>query len=148
FKHALTREAAYSSLLIERRKRLHERAGAAIESIFAGHLDDHLSDLAHHFIQSGNAVKGLRYLIMAARQALERSAFVESQSQLQKGIALLELISDETERARLELDLQLGLADAFMFVKGPASPEAEAATSRAEELCERVGTNTDRFTIL
>jgi class 3 adenylate cyclase/tetratricopeptide (TPR) repeat protein len=148
FKHALTRDAAYNSLLIERRKRLHERAGAAIEFLFAEHVEDHLSDLAHHFIQSGNAIKGLRYLIVAGRQALERSAFAESQAQLQKGIELLALIPNESERDRLELDLQLALADAFMFVRGPASPEAEAATSRAEELCERVGTNTDRFTIL
>src|SRR5262249_39240719 len=39
FKHALTHEVAYGSLLIERRRRLHGRAGAAIESLFAGNLD-------------------------------------------------------------------------------------------------------------
>jgi predicted ATPase len=43
FKHALTQEVAYNSLLIERRKQLHERAGQAIESMFAGQLDDHLT---------------------------------------------------------------------------------------------------------
>ena len=43
FKHALTQEVAYNSLLIERRKQLHERAGQALESIFAEQLDDHLS---------------------------------------------------------------------------------------------------------
>src|SRR5215467_3657688 len=54
FKHALTHEVAYGSLLIERRRRLHERAGATIESLFAGTLDDHVTELAHHFTQSGN----------------------------------------------------------------------------------------------
>src|SRR6202158_5986911 len=49
FKHALTQEVAYNSLLIERRKQLHERAGQALESIFAGQLDDHLGQLAHHY---------------------------------------------------------------------------------------------------
>jgi predicted ATPase len=46
FKHALTQEVAYNSVLIERRKFLHERAGMASESIFAEQLDDHLGDLA------------------------------------------------------------------------------------------------------
>ena len=51
FKHALTQEVAYNSLLIERRKQLHERAGAALESMFAGQLDDHL-DAAGASLQS------------------------------------------------------------------------------------------------
>ena len=45
FKHALTQEVAYNSLLIERRKQLHERAGQALESMFAEQLDDHLSSV-------------------------------------------------------------------------------------------------------
>jgi hypothetical protein len=49
FKHALTQEVASNSLLIERRKLLHERAGEALESMFAGYLDDHLGQLAHHY---------------------------------------------------------------------------------------------------
>src|ERR1700724_448143 len=49
FKHALTQEVAYNSLLVERRKLLHERAGQALESMFAERLDDHLGDLAHHY---------------------------------------------------------------------------------------------------
>jgi predicted ATPase len=43
FKHALTQEVAYNSLLIERRKQLHESVGLAVESIFADQLDDQLT---------------------------------------------------------------------------------------------------------
>src|SRR6202011_2974837 len=43
FKHALTQEVAYNSLLIERRKQMHEHAGQALESIFVAQLDDHLT---------------------------------------------------------------------------------------------------------
>jgi predicted ATPase len=46
FKHALTQEVAYNSLLIERRKLLHERIGEVIESLYAKSLDDHLVELA------------------------------------------------------------------------------------------------------
>jgi hypothetical protein len=42
FKHALTQEVAYNTLLIERRKLLHESAGQALESMFARQLEDHL----------------------------------------------------------------------------------------------------------
>jgi predicted ATPase len=49
FKHALTQEVAYNSLLAERRKLLHERTGQALESMFAEQLDDHLGQLAHHY---------------------------------------------------------------------------------------------------
>jgi class 3 adenylate cyclase/tetratricopeptide (TPR) repeat protein len=148
FKHALVRDVAYGSLLIERRKRLHQRAGVAMESLFADHLDDHVSDLAHHFIQSSNATKAARYLIIAGKQALERSAFVESQAQLQKGLELVGLIPDETERAPLELKLQLALAEVFMYVKGPASREVAVATHRAKELSERFGSDADQFAVL
>ena len=62
FKHALTQEVAYNSILIERRKLLHERVGQALESMFAEHLDDHLGDLAHHYSRSDNVSKAVEYL--------------------------------------------------------------------------------------
>ena len=57
FKHALTQEVAYNSLLVERRKLLHERAGQALESMFAGQLEDHLDELAHHYSRSENSAR-------------------------------------------------------------------------------------------
>jgi predicted ATPase len=55
FKHALTQEVAYNSLLIERRKQIHEQAGQALEAMFTDQLDDHLTQLAHHYSHSENA---------------------------------------------------------------------------------------------
>ncbi len=54
FKHALTQEAAYNSLLMEQRKHLHERTASAIETLFHARLEDHYGDLAHHYTCSGN----------------------------------------------------------------------------------------------
>jgi predicted ATPase len=48
FKHALTHDVAYNSVLNERRRLLHERIGAALESLYADLLNDHLAELAHH----------------------------------------------------------------------------------------------------
>lgn len=59
FKHALTQEVAYNSLLVDRRKHLHERAGLGMESLFADQLEDHLGEVAHHFSHSANIEKEL-----------------------------------------------------------------------------------------
>ncbi|MGH7932834.1 MAG: ATP-binding protein, partial [Candidatus Binataceae bacterium] len=49
FKHALTQEVAYKSLLVQQRRQLHETTGVALEAMFAERLEDHLAELAHHY---------------------------------------------------------------------------------------------------
>ena len=70
FKHALTQEVAYNSILIERRKQLHERTGAALETLYASSLEDHLAELAHHYGRANNPDKAVEYLTRAGQQAL------------------------------------------------------------------------------
>src|SRR6516162_5349095 len=65
FKHALTQEVAYGSLLIERRKPLHEHVGYSTETLFADKLDDHLDALAYHYSHSDNPKKAIEYLSRA-----------------------------------------------------------------------------------
>src|SRR5208283_4660673 len=77
FKHALTQEVAYGSVLMERRKQIHERA-AALEAMFAATLDDHLADLANHYGHSSNPSKAVEYLQRAAEQAAMRSAYLDA----------------------------------------------------------------------
>ena len=69
FKHALTQEVAYNSVLNERRRLLHERVGAALESIYAESLDDHVAELAHHYARSGNPGKALEYCLVRSSSA-------------------------------------------------------------------------------
>ena len=78
FKHALTQEVAYNSVLMERRKQLDERIGVALETLYASSLDDHLAELAHHYSRGNNPAKAVDYLGRAARQAVSRSAFNEA----------------------------------------------------------------------
>jgi len=86
FKHALTQEVAYNSLLIERRKLLHERIGDAIESLYASSLEDHLAELANHYSHSDNVTKAVEYLGRAGQQAMQRSAYAEAISSLSAAI--------------------------------------------------------------
>jgi predicted ATPase len=94
FKHALTQEVAYKSLLVERRKLFHERAGRALESMFAEQLDDHLDELAHHYSRSDNHTKAVEYLGRAGPQALQRSAYADAISNLSAGLNLLQRLPD------------------------------------------------------
>ena len=139
FKHALTQEVAYNSMLIERRKFIHERAGKALESMFTGQLEDHLDELAHHYNRSDNIEKAVEYLGRAGNQALQRSAYGDAINRLSSAIDLLQRLPDSPEGIQRELLLQLAVGPALMAVKAWAGPEAERAYTRARELCERLG---------
>jgi tetratricopeptide (TPR) repeat protein len=148
FKHDLTRQVAYRSLLNERRRVLHDQAGQAIEVLFSGHLDDHLAELAHHFTESANAPKAARYLTLVGKQALERSAFAESQAHLQKGLDWVKRIPDGIERSKLELELLLSSEETLRYVHGVGGTEVAGVMGRAYELSEQVGTDVQRFSVL
>ena len=70
FKHALTQDVAYNTVLMGRRKALHERIGGVLEALHPDSIDDHLVELAHHYGRSGNVDAGMQYLTHAGRQKL------------------------------------------------------------------------------
>jgi len=128
FKHALTQEVAYNSLLIERRKLLHEHAGHALESIFVKQLDDHLGQLAHHYSHSDNPDKATEFLGRAGHQAMQRSANANAVSSLMAAIDLLQKLPDSPERIQRELPLQLTLGQAYIVLKGWAAQKSSELT--------------------
>ena len=71
FRHALTREVVYDSILTDRRKALHEAVGQALEMLHQERLDDYYGLLSEHFIKSENYVKGAEYSRKAARESRE-----------------------------------------------------------------------------
>ena len=103
FKHALTQEVAYNSVLLERRKQLHEHAGHAIETIYTASLDDHLAELVHHFSRSGNQIKAVEYLHLAGTQAMARGALPQAIRDYERTLALLTAFPSGAERDELEL---------------------------------------------
>ncbi len=139
FKHALTQEVAYNSLLIERRKKLHERVGAATETLFANQLDDHVASLAHHYSHSDNIGKAIEYLAQAGQQAMRRSAHLEAISHLKSGLQFLMKLPETPERDRQELALQAALGPSLIGTQGDSTPEVEAVYGRIAELGERTG---------
>ena len=59
FKHALTQEVAYSSLLVKRRKEIHEKIGHVIEELYAERLEEYYEVLAYHYERSDNKEKAV-----------------------------------------------------------------------------------------
>ena len=141
FKHALTHDVAYHSVLNERRRLLHERIGAALESTYADSLDDHIAKLAHHYARSGNPAKAVKYCLRAVRQYADLGSNAEAVAQFEKGLEQLHKLPDDDRRAELELDLRIEVLGPLGDSKGYSSPEVQQSQARALELCERSGIN-------
>jgi tetratricopeptide (TPR) repeat protein len=139
FKHALTQEVAYNSVLIERRKQLHERIGGALETLCANSLDDHFAELAQHYARANNAANAVRYLTLAGKQARARSAFAEAQAQLQQGLEWIRALPESPGRDAQELELASVLAQTLAFTRGYSAPEMVDVVARASALAEKGG---------
>ena len=148
FKHALTQDVAYSTVLQEQRKRLHEQTGQAIETLYTEKLEDHYSDLAHHYRLSGNTEKAVAYLELLGKQAVQRSANEEAVHHFTTALDLLQTVPDTLERSRQELALQVALGVPLLATKGFGAPEVEKVYLRARELCGEVGDTPELFPVL
>jgi len=69
FKHAITQDVTYHSLLVSRREELHRVTAQAIEALFPDQLGELSGTLAHHYEKAGEPAKALQYLIVAAERA-------------------------------------------------------------------------------
>ncbi len=139
FKHALTQEVAYQSVLVERRKVLHEKIGAAIEALASIQIDDHLAELAHHYSRSSNVGKTVEYLDRAGRQAMMRGVFKEAELHFKQAIAALSTTSETPERIRREFNLQYALWQVLAFTSRMGAVENLQASRRLRELGEKTG---------
>ncbi len=140
FKHALTQEVAYHSVLSERRQLLHERAAQAIEALGPAQVEDHLMAVAHHYSRSANMPKAVEYLGRAGHRAARQAAHAEAVSYLTQALDPLPQLSESAERVRQELDLGHLLVEMLRVTKGFAAPETIAATERVAALAEESGT--------
>jgi predicted ATPase/class 3 adenylate cyclase len=148
FKHALTQEVAYNSVLQERRKALHGKTAQTMEALYSANLEEHYSELAHHYSRSGNTEKAVHYLHLAGQQAVQRSANADAVGYLTAALELLKILPDTPGRAQQELTVQTTLGPVFMNTKGYAAPEVGSTYARARELCQQVGDTLQTFQVL
>ena len=148
FKHALTQEVAYGTVLQEQRKALHEKTGEAMEALYTGKLEDHYGTLAYHYRLSGNAEKAVEYLRLAGEYAARHSASAEATRAFTEALDLLLVLPATQEQQRHELALQLALGNSLLATQGHAGAEVEQAYLRAKELCAQSGDETQLCLVL
>jgi len=131
FKHSLTQEAAYNSLLLERRREFHCRVGEALEQLFADRKGQYLGLLAYHFESAGDQAKAVGYLIQAGDRARLTDEHSEAIGYYQRALGLLENLQDESRAAQIWLKLGLIYHANFQF------EEAHQANEKAFALQQK-----------
>jgi len=110
FKHAVIQDAAYQSLLSQRRKALHGAIGRAIEDIYADHLEEYAAVLAYQYARSNQPDRALRYALLAGDRAARVCANVEATAHYEQGLAAARTLPPSPEAQRWEIDAILKLA--------------------------------------
>jgi predicted ATPase len=148
FKHALVRDAAYSSLLRKGQMTLHARIARTLAEEFPEIAESQPEILAHHARAAGDVDGAARHLVSAAKLSAARSGFVEAIGQLQSALGLLEGQPRTPERVRLALRAQLALGGVYAEYRGFSAAECGAAYAAALELCHELGDAPEIFPVL
>jgi class 3 adenylate cyclase/predicted ATPase len=147
FKHALTQQVAYQSLLTSTRQRYHAQLARELEA-HPETAETQPELLAHHYTEAGCPEPAVAYWQKAGQHAVERSAYAEAIVHLSKGLEVLKTLPDTPGHLHRELELQLALGPAFLSTRGPGSPAVEQVYARAQELCQKVGETSQLFAVL
>jgi class 3 adenylate cyclase/predicted ATPase len=143
FKHALVRDAAYSTLLRSRRQKLHGRITAVLEGQFPDIAAAHPEVLARHCTEASLNDKAIGYSIRAGDQAVQRASNREAIEHLRRALSLNEKRPETVERSRTELAILSRLGTALMSVYGWPAPEVGTAFDRAREVARELESSVD-----
>jgi hypothetical protein len=139
FKHALVQDAAYASLLRERRRSIHLRVAELLEEEVVRPEGQLPEVIAWHFGEAGAAGRSIDYYLKAAERTNGRFALTERVSHLRKGLRQIEHLPDLTEKERRELALQVALYQSLVDEQGSGSEEVRLAVEQARALSLRLG---------
>jgi class 3 adenylate cyclase/tetratricopeptide (TPR) repeat protein len=111
FKHALTHEVVYDSILTKRKKKLHDEIGDVIEDLYRGNLYEHYEVLAEHYSAAENYHKAAEYSKLAGKKAARTASVNNAIVFAQKTVDSLEKLpqSEDLERGIVAARTALGL---------------------------------------
>jgi len=139
FKHALTRDVAYDSLLRARRQELHERIARTLERDFPALAEAEPEILAYHFSRADLPGPACLYSERAGDRAVARSAYAEAFAHFEAALAEGTRLPPGNERDRRELAVLLKRGPVAIVFKGHRSPEVERTYTRAHNLAQSLG---------
>jgi class 3 adenylate cyclase/tetratricopeptide (TPR) repeat protein len=114
FKHALTHEVAYGSLLKEQRRALHGRIADAIGALHGDRLPEHVERLAHHAQRSERWPEAVDYCRQAGQKAMARSANREAVAYLDQALDALQHCPDDSGTIETAFEIRLDLRSALI----------------------------------
>ena len=148
FKHALTHEVAYGSLLQDRRRALHARIVEAIEEIYFDRIAEHVERLAHHAVRGELWDKAVEYLYQAGKKATSRSATQEAIAYFEQALDVIKHLPDGKQTIEKAINIRVDLGPTLISMKGFGATEVEQNYTRARVLCEQLGETPQIFPVL
>jgi predicted ATPase/class 3 adenylate cyclase len=134
FKHGLVQEAAYSTLLLSRRQKLHKRIAETLQSSFAQIAEVQPELLAHHFTEASLTDKAINWWERAALRSADRYNNIEAVSQFNRALVLLRQLSNDSSFQRREFELRIALIEPLYATHGYSATEVEQNYARLLEL--------------
>jgi class 3 adenylate cyclase/tetratricopeptide (TPR) repeat protein len=137
FRHMLTREVAYDTLLLQQRKRLHEAVGRAIEELYPERLSENAPILTYHYTRSQRADKAVQYALLAGDWAAHLYANAEAATYFDDALTIAKSLPKSPEALRWQIDAVLG-----QVAVGTAPRDMERDRRHLQQACalaERLG---------
>jgi predicted ATPase/class 3 adenylate cyclase len=116
FKHALTHEVAYNSLLLERRRVLHARLVEALEALAPERVAEQVERLAHHALRGEVWDKAVTHCQLAGARAYDRAAFREAVAYFEHALQALTHLPEPGDTKVLAIDLHLALGHTLVLL--------------------------------
>ena len=148
FKHALTHDVAYGSLLEDRRRALHAAVVEVIERLHADRLGEEIEVLAHHAARARLGAKAVQYLRQAGEKAVARSANREAVGLFEAALELLAEMAETPATLSDMCDIHIALGPALIAVHGTQGEKVRTCYERALALGERLDDVSRRFPAL
>jgi predicted ATPase len=148
FKHALTHEVAYGSVLQERRRGLHARIVEAIERLYPDRLAEQVERIAHHSSRAELWEKAVEYFHQAGAKSAARSANREAIACFEQALDALKHLPESRRTLEQAINIRVDLGPVLIAMKGFIAPEVEQVYTEAREMCGRLGDAPQLFPVL
>ncbi|MDY7032202.1 MAG: AAA family ATPase, partial [Thermodesulfobacteriota bacterium] len=111
FRHALTREVVYDSILTDKKKKLHLKIADSIEEVYKGNLDEYYEALAGHYIDGESYEKGAEYCKLAGSKAEDAGSLIDAIALGEKRVTCLEKLpqTEDLDKKIIDARTSLGL---------------------------------------
>jgi class 3 adenylate cyclase/tetratricopeptide (TPR) repeat protein len=141
FKHALTQEVIYNSLLLKRRKEIHEAIGKSIQSIHSSRLEEYYEVLAFHYSKSDCFEKAYEYLKLSGSKSTKNYSNWEAYRFYEQAIGVLNQLPATEENKRKKIEIILLISRPMMFLGHPE--DSLNILQTGAQLCKEVGNERD-----